>query len=64
MEWTTILGIIVGNAALYLPVFFWMRAEANSDRRDIINLIVAIKDELKDFHGRLCTIEEKKRGDT
>jgi hypothetical protein len=61
MEWTTIFGILVGNAALFLPIFFWMRAEANADRRDIVNLIVSIKEELKDFHGRLCAIEERNR---
>jgi hypothetical protein len=60
MEWLTILGIVVGNAALFLPIFFWMRAEANADRRDIVNLIIAIKDELKDFHGRLCKIETER----
>lgn len=59
MEWPTILGIIIGNAALFLPIFFWMRSEANADRRDIVNLIVEIKNELKDFHGRLCAIEER-----
>jgi hypothetical protein len=60
MEWLTILGIVVGNAALFLPIFFWMRSEANADRRDIVNLIIAIKDELKDFHGRLCKIETER----
>ena len=72
MEWTTILGIMLGNAALFLPIFFWMRAEANVDRRDIVNLMIAIKDdarafgekmaiESKDFHGRLCAIEERNK---
>lgn len=61
MDWSTILGIILGNAALYLPVFFWMRAEANADRRDIVNLIISIKDEQKDFHGRLIAIEEGRK---
>lgn len=61
MEWLTILGIVIGNAALFLPIFFWMRSEANADRRDIVNLIIAIKDELKDFHGRLCAIEQSKK---
>ena len=53
MEWPNVLGVVVGNAAITVPLFFWLRSEANSDRRDIINLIVAIKDEMKDFHGRL-----------
>lgn len=59
MEWPTILGIIIGNAALFMPIFFWMRSEANADRRDIVNLIIEIKEELKDFHGRLCAIKER-----
>lgn len=60
MEWLTILGIVIGNAALYLPIFFWMRSEANADRRDIVNLIIELKNEMKDFHGRLCAIEERR----
>ena len=76
------LAIIFAMAALFL----WVRSEANADRRqiseiqrqdrkDILNLIeaikedvraikedvLAIKDETKDFHGRLCSIEERNR---
>ena len=68
MDWQTmltiicgVLGAIVGNAAVFLPIFFWMRTEANADRRDIVNLIVSIKEEMKDFHGRLCAIEERRK---
>ena len=53
----TILLSIVGSSIAILGIvvalILWMRSEANADRRDIINLIVAIKDEMKDFHGRL-----------
>ena len=28
--------------------------------RNTQNLIIAIKDEMKDFHGRLCAIEERR----
>lgn len=64
MDWTHVLGIILGNAAWVMPMFFWLRSEANSDRRDMVNLIILIKDdiqaiqlEMKDFHNRLCAIE-------
>ncbi len=38
------------------------RAEAAADRRDILQLLIAIQDEIKDFHGRLCAIEERNKG--
>jgi hypothetical protein len=61
MEWYHVLSIIIGQAALYFPMFFWIRSEANSDRRDFIKLMIEMKDEMKDFHGRLCKIEENRK---
>ena len=69
------LGLIIalmGSAftivAAMIAMMLWVRSEANSDRRDIVNLIVAIKEdvhaiqlEMKDFHGRLCEIEAKRK---
>jgi len=50
-----------------IAMMLWVRGEANADRRDIVNLIIAIKDdvsaikdEIKDFHNRLCAIEERR----
>jgi len=70
MDWTHVLGIILGNAAWTLPMFFWVRSESNADRRDMMNLVISIKDEIsaihlemKDFHNRLCSIEERYRKD-
>ena len=37
------------------------RLESKEDSRRIESIITAIKDEIKDFHGRLCAIEEKNR---
>lgn len=73
-----ILGMMLGNAAFIIPMFLWVRSEANSDRREtraiqaedrkeLISLVRtiqedvrAIQDEIKDFHGRLCAIEERR----
>jgi hypothetical protein len=38
-----------------------LRAEASADRRDILQLIRSIDQEMKDFHGRLCAIEERNK---
>jgi len=69
------LGLIVallGSAftivAAMIAMMLWVRSEANADRRDIVNLIVAIKEdvhaiqlEVKNFHGRLCDIEARRK---
>lgn len=57
MEWTQFLIMLVTVAGL----FFWNRTESNNDRRDMVNLIKSIEKEMKDFHGRLCAIEERNR---
>lgn len=48
-----IVGSAIAIVGVMLTLFLWTRGEANSDRRDIVNLIIAIKEEMKDFHGRL-----------
>jgi hypothetical protein len=61
------LTIIFAMAALFL----WVRSEANADRRclseaqqrhadKVEKLIEAIKEEMHDFHNRLCAIEERR----
>lgn len=66
MDWTQVLTIVGAN----IGIFLWLRSESSADRRqmqdtaaadrkDILTLIREIKDELKEFHGRLCQIEER-----
>jgi hypothetical protein len=72
MEWGQVVVLILGNLALILPLWLWARAESNSDRRDMMNLIIAgqretreqinaIQEEMKDFHNRLYSLEERSR---
>ncbi len=56
-----IVGSAVAMMGVMIALFLWNRGESNADRRDIVNLIIAIKEEIKDFHGRLCSIEEKRK---
>lgn len=58
MDWTQALAIIASNIALILVMFgttvgIWL----HTDKK-----IEAIQTEMKDFHGRLCSIEEKIKG--
>lgn len=62
-----IVGSTIAIVGVVLALFLWNRGEANADRRAIVDLIIAIKEdvhaiqlEMKDFHGRLCTIEERR----
>lgn len=70
----TILGVFIANAAIILPLFLWNRSEARNDIRHMDMKLETnakeIKNEIglfhqqmleehKDFHGRLCTIEER-----
>lgn len=61
MEWTQFLILLVTIAGL----FFWNRSESRNDYRHMEAktdaILNAIKDEIKDFHGRLCAIEEKNK---
>jgi len=56
MEWTQFLILIATLAGLFL----WNRSEANNDRREMLAIINAIQQEIKDFHGRLCSLEERR----
>jgi hypothetical protein len=51
-----------------IGMFAWLRsdisqnrAESAADRRDLLQIIREIQSEMKDFHGRLCAIEERNK---
>jgi len=64
VDWIQFAIMLITMAGM----FAWLRAdtainrsEAAADRRDILTLIRAIHDEMRDFHGRMCTLEERYR---
>lgn len=64
----TVVGVFIANAAIVIPLFFWNRAESRADIRhmdakldSMRELTYAIHTEMKDFHTRLCAIEERKK---
>lgn len=64
MEWTQFAIFFIGVMGL----FIWNRAESRADARandnkleSIRSLMFAVIEESKDFHGRLCAIEERNR---
>jgi len=72
MDWEPIITatapvvtLILGNALFIIPLFLWNRSESRSDYRNIEAMVSAqlqgIREEMKDFHGRLCAIEERNK---
>ena len=61
MDWSQVLTIIASNIALFL----WVRTESRADHRALETwtkeMLTAIQQEMKDFHGRLCAIEERNK---
>lgn len=68
MEWTQFIIMFVGMVGL----FAWNRTESRADTRHMQEQIKANSElirevhneihlEMKDFHGRLCAIEERYR---
>jgi hypothetical protein len=68
MDWSQVLTILGGNIAMFL----WATRQARSDflhldkkmednRRETNQLIRSIQEEIKDFHERLCAIEERNK---
>ena len=47
--WTQIIALFLANAALIC----WFRSESRSDHRQCLDLILAIKEEVSNFHTRL-----------
>jgi uncharacterized membrane protein len=72
MDWTQFATFVTANMVFTLTLWLWNRSEsrsdmkqiaqeASADRRDMLQLIRGIQEEIKDFHGRLCAIEEKNK---
>ena len=61
MDWLQILFLFFANAGLIV----WFRAESRADWRHmdikLDNALEGIRLEMRDFHSRLCAIEEARK---
>ena len=68
MDWLQVISLFLANAGLII----WFRTESRNDwrhmdakldsnQKETNQLIKAINDEMKDFHTRLCIIEERNK---
>lgn len=65
MDWLQILTLMVTNIGFVTVMFLWNRSESRNDYRHMEArtdaILNAIKDEMRDFHARLCVIEENRK---
>lgn len=74
MDWLQILALIFGNAAIFIPLWLHLdnkmhdqsgkasamiQAQSEKTTEIITALSNTMAQESKDFHGRLCALEEK-----
>lgn len=57
MDWIQVATIVAAN----LGMFLWATRQSRTDFLHVMRIIDEIKKEIKDFHGRLCAIEERNR---
>lgn len=59
----TIIGIAIANIGTTITLFMWATSHAAEDRRNsdmrIDKILEAMHLEMKDFHGKLCALQEQ-----
>jgi hypothetical protein len=60
----SVVGGVIAIIGVLVALFLWNRGESNNDRREILTIVRSIQEEIKDFHNRLCVIEEKRKTGT
>lgn len=53
MDWIQFVTFFVGNLVVFITLWLWSRAESRADSRQLMDILISMKDEMKDFHGKL-----------
>ena len=65
MEWENILtvfAVIATNLGTVITLYCQMDRKLDEHRKETMAMLQSIHQEMKDFHGRLCAIEERNKG--
>ena len=60
-QMVTVFAVIATNLGTVLMLYFQLDTKLDKHREETNAILRGIAEEMKDFHGRLCTIE-KQRG--
>ena len=64
MDWTqvlTVFAVIATNLGTIIALYIQMDKKMDEHRKDTMAFFNALQAEMRDFHGRLCAIEEKNK---
>ena len=64
MDWTqvlTVFAVIATNLGTVITLYCQLDKKLDEQRRETNDILKGIREEMKDFHGRLCAIEERNR---
>ena len=59
----TIFAIVATNLGTVIALHIQSDNKIESHRKETTALINAIREDIRDFHGRLCAIEERKKNE-
>ena len=64
MDWTqvlTVFAVIATNLGTTIALYLQLDKKIEEHRKEANDILRAIQQEIKDFHGRLCAIEERNK---
>jgi hypothetical protein len=64
MNWEqilTVFAVIATNLGTTIALFIQLDKKLDENRRETTAILLSIHQEMKDFHGRLCAIEERNK---
>jgi len=57
----TVFAIVAANLGTVLSLYMNMDKKLEANRKETNDILEAIRQEMRDFHERLCAIEERNR---
>lgn len=64
MAWNeilTVFAVIATNLGTVIALYIQTDKKIDEHRRETTQILIGIQQEMKDFHGRLCAIEERNK---
>lgn len=64
MDWTqilTVFAVIATNLGTVIALYIQLDKKLDENRKETTEIIRSIQLEIKEFHGRLCIIEERNK---
>ena len=62
VEVITVFAIVATNLGTVIALYVNMDKKLDENRKETNDILRGIQEEMKDFHGRLCKIEERNKG--